>query len=159
MTEATGTTDALSDDLSRRQSKIRRRQLMLAVEQWAPAAEQPCERWLPEVCTIMDTTEDEATWLEREVSAKGPTGGNPRDAGEWHEIRRAQGRQAVAAAGAAFLAGDYAGAHDLVDDALAYGAVPATEWRRLHAFIEVQAAQAAAAGATGTTAKAPAEVV
>jgi hypothetical protein len=46
------------------------------------------------------------------------------------------------AATAAFLAGDFGRAHDLVDDARAYGAVLEHEWRRLHAFIADRAAAA-----------------
>jgi hypothetical protein len=49
------------------------------------------------------------------------------------------------AATAAFLAGDFGKAHDLVDDARAYDAVLENEWQRLHAFIAARAAAASEA--------------
>ena len=113
----------MSEDLDRRRSKIRERQLLLALEQWAPAYQQVAGGWLGYECDITDATAEERTWLERHVAENGMPDGAAR---EWHEVRRAQGRAANAAATAAYLAGAYA---------RAYGAMTAHEWERLHAFI------------------------
>jgi hypothetical protein len=125
----------MSIDLDERRSKIRRRQLVLALEQWAPAYQQVAGGWLGYVCDITDATDDEKTWLEQYVARNGMPDATAR---EWHEVRRTQGREANAAATAAFLAGDYDRAHDLIDDARAYGALTDTEWQKLHAFIDAQ---------------------
>jgi hypothetical protein len=137
----------MSDDLDRRRSKIRQRQLLLALEQWAPAYQQVAGGWLGYVSDITDATAEESAWLERYVAKNGMPDGGARGAGEWHELRRTQGREANAAAAAAFLAGDYDRAHDLIDDARAYGAVMAAEWQRLHEFIATRAAGAGFAAA------------
>jgi hypothetical protein len=115
----------MTDDLDRRQAKIRERQLLLALEQWGPDY----------VFHITEATGAEKKWLEQQVAENGAAQATPRD---WPAVRRAQGREANAAATAAFLAGDYERAHDLVDDARAYGTMTETEWRQLHAFIATQ---------------------
>jgi hypothetical protein len=135
----------MSNDLDGRRSKIRRRQLLLALEQWAPAYQQVAGGWLGYVSDITDATEEERAWLEQHVAKNGMPDESARGGGEWHELRRAQGREANAAATAAFLAGDYDRAHDLIDDARAYGAVMASEWQQLHEFIAARAAAASAA--------------
>ncbi|GAA0462939.1 hypothetical protein Ade02nite_29580 [Paractinoplanes deccanensis] len=114
-----------ADDLDRRRAAIRQRQLLLALEQWGPSY----------VGRITKASEEELAWLKRQKAPAGPA----RSAAEWNEIRREQGRQANAAASAAFGAGDYARARDLVDEARAYGAVLETEWQRLHEFIDAKA--------------------
>jgi hypothetical protein len=125
----------MSDDLDRRRSKIRERQLLLALEQWAPGYQQVAGGWLGYVCDITEATAEEKTWLEQHVAKNGMPDATAR---EWHEVRRTQGREANAAATAAFLAGDYERAHDLIDDARAYGALFETEWQQLHEFIAAQ---------------------
>jgi hypothetical protein len=125
----------MSDDLDQRRAKIRERQLLLALEQWAPAYQQVAGGWLGYVCDITDATAEEKAWLEQYVARNGMPDATAR---EWHEVRQAQGREANAAAMAAFTAGDYERAHDLVDDARAYGALLESEWERLHEFIAAQ---------------------
>jgi hypothetical protein len=142
MTASTESAPALGNDLDRRRSKIRQRQLLLALEQWAPVYQRVAGGWLGYVAEITDATGEERTWLEQHVATNGMPAEHP--TGEWHELRRTQGRQANAAASAAFLAGDYHRAHDLIDDALAYGAVLETEWRLLHKFISAKARAAEA---------------
>jgi hypothetical protein len=112
----------MGDDLDRRRSKIRERQLLLALEQWGPAY----------VGNITDATPEEKAWLEQYVAKNGLPDATAR---EWHEVRRAQGREANAAAMTAFAAGDYDRASDLIDDARAYGGLFEAEWLRLHEFI------------------------
>jgi hypothetical protein len=133
------------EDLDRRRAKIRQRQLLLAVEQWAPAYQRVAGGWLPYLCDLTDATDDERAWLERQVAADGLPAETAGGTDEWHELRRAQGRQANAAASAAFFAGDYPRARDLIDEARAYGALLEAEWRRLHEFLSAQAAPAAEA--------------
>jgi hypothetical protein len=129
----------MTDDLDQRRTKVRRQQLLLALEQWAPAYQQVAGGWLGYVSDITDASAEERQWLEQYVVEHGMPDANGR---EWHEVRRAQGREANAAATAAFLAGDYERAHDLVDDARAYGAVMESEWQQLHEFITSKAAAA-----------------
>jgi hypothetical protein len=120
-------------DLERRRVAIRQRRLLLALEQWGPGY----------AAGVTQATAEERAWLEQYVARNGMPAGVARDPGEWPEVRRAQGRQANAAASAAFLAGDHDRARDLVDEARAYGAVLENEWRRLHEFIAARAAEAA----------------
>jgi hypothetical protein len=141
MTASTESAPAPANDLDRRRSKIRQRQLLLALEQWGPAYQQVAGGWLGYLVEITDATGEERTWLEQHVAEHGMPAGITGGAGEWHELRRAQGRQANAAASAAFLAGDYDNARDLIDDARAYGAVLETEWRLLHEFISTKQAE------------------
>jgi hypothetical protein len=125
------------DDLDRRRSRIREQELLLALEQWEPDY----------AGVITGATPAEREWLQQHAASQGPADRTARDADQWHELRRRQGQQANAAASAAFLAGDYARARDLIDDARAYGAIPENEWQRLHAFIAAQAASKAAEAA------------
>jgi len=115
----------MGEDLDRRRSKIRERQLLLALEQWGPAY----------AGNITDASAEERAWLEKHVAKNGTPEATAR---EWHEVRRAQGGEANAAAMTAFAAGDYDRAGDLIDDARAYGALFETEWLRLHEFIAAQ---------------------
>jgi hypothetical protein len=143
MTAVTESGTTFSDDLQRRQATIRRRQLLLALEQWAPAYQQVAGGWLLYVVDLTDATAEESAWLEKQVAENGMPDEPAHSADEWHAVRRTLGRQANAAASAAFLAGDYDRAQDLIDEARAYGAVLETEWRRLHEFIAARGAESA----------------
>src|SRR4051794_22926244 len=92
-----------SEDLRRRRVKVRQRELLLALEQWAPAYRNVAGDCLRYVCEIAGATEDEQTWLRQHVA----DAGLPQVATRSAEDMRAAGRQANAAASAAFLAGDY----------------------------------------------------
>ncbi|MEU8817562.1 hypothetical protein [Actinoplanes sp. NPDC048796] len=115
----------MSASLDRRRTAVRQRELLLALEQWGPDY----------VGRVTQATDEEMAWLKK----NGVVGTTVRSAAEWDEIRRVRGRQANAAASAAFSAGDYARARDLIDEARAYGAVRETEWRHLHEFIDSKA--------------------
>lgn len=141
----------MSDDLDQRRTKIRERQLVLALEQWAPAYQHVAGGWLGYVGDIVEATAEERAWLERYVAKNGMPEATVH---EWTELRRRQGREANAAATAAFLAGDYARARDLIDEARAYGAVMENEWERLHEFIAARAGQTP----SGQTPSGPARV-
>lgn len=130
--------EPMSDDLDQRRTKIRQRQLLLALEQWAPAYQKVAGGWLGYVGDITDATAEERAWLEEYVAKNGMPDAA---AHEWSEVRLRQGREANAAATAAFLAGDYDRARDLIDEARAYGAVMAAEWQKLHEFIEARASE------------------
>ena len=123
------------DELGQRAAKVRRKQLLLTLEQWGSAYRTVAGDWLSYVGDIADASEDERAWLRQHVAEHGA----PRELGrppeEWHEVRRERGRRANAAASAAFLTGRYDEARDLIDDAYAYGDLLETEWRRLHEFI------------------------
>ena len=112
------------------------------------------EQWgLRDVGELVDATAEEQEWLRQYVAANGM----PQDAGlsteQWSEVRREQARKANAAASAAFLAGAYDTARELVDDARAHGGLMETEWVRLHQFILGRAA--AQAGTPGRSAPGP----
>ncbi|MDR7275088.1 hypothetical protein [Catenuloplanes atrovinosus] len=132
MTAVVEPTTAHGDDLEQRRAKIRRRQLLMAVEQWAPAYRDVAGGWLRYVAEITGATEEERAWLEQQVAAHGLPEAVRTD---WFELRLAQGREANAGATAAFLAGDFGRARDLIDEARACGAVLETEWEHLHEFI------------------------
>jgi hypothetical protein len=124
-----------SDDLGQRRTKIRQRELLLALEQWAPAYRDVAGDALRYVFEIAAATEDEKSWLRAQIARNG---GLPKTARTSEELRELGG-QANAAASAAFLAGEYDRARDLVDDARAYGALFDGEWAKLHQFIDAQA--------------------
>jgi hypothetical protein len=126
-----------SDDLQQRRGRIRQRELLLALEQWAPAYREVAGDAMRYVFELADATEDERSWLRDQVARNG---GLPKTARTAEELR-ALGGQANAAASAAFLAGEYDRARDLVDDARAYGALFDGEWARLHQFITARAAE------------------
>src|SRR4051794_28576021 len=105
-----------NDDLAQRRTKIRQRELLLALEQWAPAYRDVAGDMLRYVFEIAEASEAEQTWLREQVAENGM----PETARTAEEVR-ALGGQANAAAGAAFLAGEFDRARDLVDDARAYG--------------------------------------
>ncbi|MEV4350830.1 hypothetical protein AB0J83_40755 [Actinoplanes sp. NPDC049596] len=115
----------MSASLDRRRLAVRQRQLLLALEQWGPAY----------VGRVTQATDEEMAWLKQH----GIPTMTVRDAAEWNQIRRDQGRQANAAASAAFAAGDYARARDLIDEARAFGAVTDLEWQNLHRFVDQKA--------------------
>lgn len=127
------------DDLARRAAKIRQKRLLLTLEQWGAGYRHVAGDWLGYVGDIADATEEERAWLRRHVAEHGAPGEPARTPEQWHEIHHAAGRRANAAASAAFLAGEYDRARDLVDDALAHGALLEVEWRRLHEFITARA--------------------
>jgi hypothetical protein len=120
----------MSASLDRRRVAVRQRQLLLALEQWGPAY----------AGRVAQATDEELAWLKQQRVP----GAAVRDAAEWAEIRQTRGRQANAAASAAFGAGDFARARDLIDEARAYGAVLETEWQHLHEFIDAKAGPEAA---------------
>jgi hypothetical protein len=122
-------TAVAEDELQARRARIRQRELLLALERWAPEHRNAGET-LSYVFEITSATEEERHWVRRQVAKDGLPSA-PRTA----EDLREQGRRANAAAGAAFLAGDYAAARDLIDDALAHGALYEGEWTKLHHFI------------------------
>ncbi|MFF5076395.1 hypothetical protein ACFY36_05040 [Actinoplanes sp. NPDC000266] len=115
----------MTESLDRRRTAVRQRQLLLALEQWGPEY----------VGRVTQATDDEMAWLKKH----GVPSATVRSAAEWDEIRRVRGQQANAAASAAFSAGDYARARDLIDEARAFGAVRETEWQHLHEFIDSKA--------------------
>jgi hypothetical protein len=125
-----------SDDLQQRRSKIRQRELLLTLEQWAPAYRNVAGDSLRYVFEIASATEEEQAWLRRQVE----TDGFPKTARSAEELRELGG-QANAAATTAFLAGEYDKARDLIDDARAYGALFDGEWVKLHQFIDAKAAE------------------
>jgi len=125
------------DDLQPRRERIRERQLRLALEQWGPAYRNVAGDWLRYVFEIVEATESEQAWLRRQVEENGLPAAS-RTADEM----LAEGGRANAAANAAFLAGDYEAARDLIDEARAYGALLDGEWSRLHEFIAARAAAA-----------------
>jgi high-affinity Fe2+/Pb2+ permease len=124
-----------SDDLEERRAKIRQRELLLTLEQWAPAYRDVAGDMLRYVFGIAAATEAEQEWLREQVAKNGM----PKTARTAEELRTLGG-QANAAASAAFLAGQYDQARDLIDDARAYGALLDGEWARLHQFIDAQSA-------------------
>ena len=117
-------TAVAENDLQRRRAKLRERELLLALEQWAGDD-------LEHVFTITTATEEEQAWLRRQTV--------PQPARTAEELL-AIGRRANAEAGTAFLAGDYDRARELIDDARAHGALFDAEWVRLHEFIATRAA-------------------
>ena len=129
----------LGGDLPDRRSKIRQREILLKLEQWGPAYQHVAGEWLDYVGDIVGATDDERAWLRQHVAEHGKPETTDRSDADWCELRRAQGREANAAASAAFLAGDYDRARDLIDEALAYGGLLEAEWTRLHEFIAAKA--------------------
>ncbi|GAA2642610.1 hypothetical protein [Paractinoplanes durhamensis] len=117
--------------LAQRRTKVRQQELLLALEQWAPAYRNVAGDALRYVFEIAAATEEEQAWL-REQAVPAPA----RDA----EQLRTAGRAANAAASAAFLAGEYGRARDLIDEARAHGALFDGEWVKLHQFIDAQEA-------------------
>jgi hypothetical protein len=132
------------DDLRRRRERIRERELLLALEQWGPAYREVAGDPLRYVFEIVEATDGERDWLRRRVAENGLPAAT-RTAGEM----RAEGGRANAAANAAFLAGDYDSARNLIDDARAYGALLDGEWARLHEFLAAREAASLAARKTG----------
>jgi hypothetical protein len=130
---------AESDDVLLRKADIRRRELLLTLELWAPAYQNVAGDSLRYVFGIAAATEDEQSWLRQQVADNGMPQATPRSA----EELRAEGQQANAAASAAFLAGDYDMARNLIDDARVYGALFEGEWTKLHHFISAKAAEKA----------------
>ena len=124
------------DGLQERRAMVRRRELLLMLEQWAPAGRNVAGDSLHYVFELTGATEAEQAWLRKHVADNGM----PPAAGRTPEEIRAAGRQANAAASAAFLAGDYDRARDLIDEARAHGALFAGEWSQLHDFIAARAA-------------------
>lgn len=128
------------DVLAERRAGVRRRELLLTLEQWAPAYRNVAGDSLDYVFEIAAATEEERAWLRDHVAANGLPAGPGRTA---EELRAAGGR-ANAEASAAFLAGDHDRARDLIDEARAHGALFETEWANLHSFITARAAEKAA---------------
>ncbi|MGX6601304.1 hypothetical protein ACWKSP_04065 [Micromonosporaceae bacterium Da 78-11] len=139
MTAVTGARPEL--DLQDRRAAVRRKEILLKVEQWGPGYRSDADDWTAEVGEFVDATDEELTWLRQYVAANGRPQDVDRSTEQWSQLRREQGRQANAASGAAFLAGAYDAARDLIDDARAYGALMETEWVRLHTFIVAKAAE------------------
>lgn len=129
-------TAVAENDLQQRRSRIRERELLLALERWAPAYRDVAGDPLSYVFEIAEATEAEQVWLRERITANGM----PETAGRTHDQLRDEGRRANAAASAAFLAGEFAMARDLIDDARVYGALFETEWVKLHQFISAQTA-------------------
>jgi hypothetical protein len=128
-----------TDVLRGRKAKVRERELLLTLEQWGPAYRDVAGEGLHYVFEIAAATEEEQAWLRAHIAKNGMP-----EQGRTAEELRAEGGRANASASAAFLAGDYDRARDLIDEARAYGALFEGEWERLHQFIAVQAAGPAA---------------
>lgn len=126
-------------DLERRAAAIRQKQLLLTLEQWGAGYRTVAGDWLTYVGDIADATDEERAWLRQHVAEHGEPGEPDRTPEQWHHLHHAVGRRANAAASAAFLAGRYDQARDLIDEARAYGELLEGEWRRLHEFITTRA--------------------
>lgn len=123
------------DGLQERRTKVRRRELLLMLEQWAPVSRTVTGDALHYVLELAAADEAEQAWLRKHVADNGMPA-----AGRTAEQIREEGRRANAAASTAFLAGDYDRARDLIDEARAHGALFAGEWANLHEFIAARAA-------------------
>ncbi|BCJ39354.1 hypothetical protein GCM10010168_63980 [Actinoplanes ianthinogenes] len=127
---------AESADLQKRRVELRRRELLLTLERWGPAYREVAGDSLSYVCEIAGASEPEEAFLREHVAKHGM----PQVVGRTADEILEAGRRANAAASAAFLAGDYDKARDLIDDARLYGALLDTEWVKLHGFIAAKAA-------------------
>ncbi|HEX5201733.1 hypothetical protein ACFQS1_21785 [Paractinoplanes rhizophilus] len=124
---------AETDVLRGRKARIRQRELLLTLEQWGPAYRNVAGERLHYVFEIAEATEEERAWLREHIAKNGMP-----ESGRSAEEMRAAGGRANASASAAFLAGDYERARDLIDEARAYGALFEAEWERLHEFISTK---------------------
>ncbi|GAA4606567.1 hypothetical protein BJY16_005896 [Actinoplanes octamycinicus] len=129
---------AETDDLQKRRAELRRRELLLILERWAPAYREVAGDSLGYVFEIAGASEPEQAFLRAHVAEHGM----PQVVGRTADEILEAGRRANAASSAAFLAGDFDKARDLIDDARLYGALLDTEWVKLHQFIASQAAGA-----------------
>ncbi|WIM92537.1 hypothetical protein ACTOB_004480 [Actinoplanes oblitus] len=127
---------AETEDLQKRRAELRRRELLLILERWAPAYREVAGDALAYVFEIAGADEGEQAFLREHVAQNGM----PQVVGRTADEILEAGRQANAASSAAFLAGDYDRARDLIDDARLYGALLETEWVKLHRFIAAKAA-------------------
>jgi hypothetical protein len=127
-----------ADDLARRRAAVRRSELLLVLEEWGPGYQAVTGNGVRYVAEIANATPEELQWLAEYTTTHPEVWQakmllNPQ---QWYQVRREQGRERHEQAIAAFHAGDYTGARDQLDEALAYGAVHDDEWVKLHRLID-----------------------
>jgi hypothetical protein len=122
-------------DLAARRAQVRERELLLLLEQWGPGYQRVAGDGVRYAAEIAKATDAEWVWLREYVTAHGIPAEIARNPQEWHRLLRDQGKRASSDANAAFKAGDYETARDLLDDALLYGDLSENAWVRLHAHV------------------------
>ncbi|MEV4211257.1 hypothetical protein [Micromonospora sp. NPDC049662] len=122
------------DDRERRLALIRRRQILLAFEEYGPGYHRVTGDGCRYVAEIVEATPAEWEWIYEharthpEVLIQAGPGRNPV---QWRQLRREQGEVAFRAADAAFIASDATAALNHLDEARALGTIGPEQWERL----------------------------
>jgi hypothetical protein len=124
------------DYLAERRTAVRRKEILLAFDQYGPGYQRVTGNGLRYVAEIVDATPQERQWLADHVADHPDVWDAPElSHTEFDRQRQERGRAAFAAADTAFTNADHTAAHNHLDDAFAYGELSEPEWRQLHDHI------------------------
>lgn len=137
------------DNLAICRKRIRRRHIILKLEQWGPGYQRVTGNGIRYVAEIVNATDWERAWLTAytaEHSEVWQDKGIGHDA--WFTLRAEQGRRAYEAALGAYTAEGYRSALDNLDEACALENLSDSEWQRLHDHVTTVVATLPAADAS-----------
>lgn len=133
-------------DLTERRTAVRRKEILLALDQYGPGYQRVTGNGLRYVSEIVDATAQERRWLADHVADHPEVWDAPQFSHtEVDRLRQEQGRAAFTAADTAFTNEDHTAARNHLDDAFAYGELSEPEWRQLHDHISAHDASRPAA--------------
>ncbi|MDG4784936.1 hypothetical protein O7626_03140 [Micromonospora sp. WMMD1102] len=123
------TEPAANDDLEQREQQVRRRQIVLKIEEHAAGLHRSTGSAHRYVGEMVKATPTEMEWIKGYIADHPEVLELPyRTPAQWDQVRQRRGEDAFQQAEAAHAAGDLTGALDWLDEARACGVLSLAEW-------------------------------
>ncbi|MGI5213870.1 hypothetical protein [Plantactinospora sp. CA-290183] len=120
---------AAAEDLEEREQHIRRREIMLKIEEHAAGYHRSTGAAHRYIAEMVNATAGELDWIKSYLAGHPEVLELPyRTPAQWDKVRQQRGEEAFQQAEAAHAAGDVAGALDWLDEARACGVLSIAEW-------------------------------
>ncbi len=125
-------TVGLDGDVAMREAQIRRRQIILKIEEYAAGYHRVTGVGYRYVAEIVGATPDEWEWIKKYIDEHPDVLELPyQTPAQWDEVHRSRGYQALQHVRSAADAGDRATALDHLDEARACGALSERDWHTM----------------------------
>ncbi|MEJ3743140.1 SNF2-related protein [Actinomycetes bacterium KLBMP 9797] len=140
LADGTAPSDArLGDDVAQREAHIRRREIILKIEEHAAGYHNSTGAAHRYIAEMANASPAEWEWIKTYIAEHPEVLQLPyRTPTQWDEIRRTRGEEALQQADAAHTTGDVAAALDHLDEARACGFISATEWHNAREHLHTQ---------------------
>ncbi|MFK3984483.1 hypothetical protein ACI2K4_29430 [Micromonospora sp. NPDC050397] len=135
--QAESAADAVNADLEGREQQIRRRQIMLKIEEHAAGYHRSTGAAHRYIAEMVDATPEELEWIKGCIADHPEVLELPyRTPAQWDQTRQRRGEEAFQEAETAHGAGDVAGALDWLDEARACGVLSLAEWHAGREYVQ-----------------------